>query len=129
MCGVRCQDLDMEIEQRIREMDERLERGFAEILGRMEEAEHHWKEDERARKREWEELEGRAMTAMEEHRHYNDGLIRKMDAMTVVQLNIGREISEDLQKGFAEIQSEGRAHREALWRLLDRLPPREGEDR
>lgn len=120
-------DLDMEIEQQMREMDERLERGFAEILGRMEEAERRWEEDERARRREWEELEGRAMTAMEEHRHYNDGLLRKMDAMTVVQLNIGREISEDLQKGFAEIQSEGRAHREALLRLLDRLPPRENE--
>lgn len=115
-------DLDMEIEQQMREMDDRLERGFAEILGRMEEAEHRWEEDERARRLEWEELEGRAMTAMEEHRHYNDGLLRKMDAMTVVQLNIGREISEDLKKGFAEIQSEGRAHREALWRLLDRLP-------
>jgi hypothetical protein len=120
-------DLDMEIEQQMREMDERLERGFAEILGRMEEAEHRWEEDERARRLEWEELEGRAMTAMEEHRHYNDGLLRKMDAMTVVQLNIGREISEDLKKGFAEIQSEGRAHREALWRLLDRLPPPQSE--
>jgi hypothetical protein len=69
------------------------------------------------------------MTAMEEHRHYNDGLLRKMDAMTVVQLNIGREISEDLQEGFAEIQSEGRAHRDALWRLLDRLPPTEKEEK
>jgi hypothetical protein len=121
------EDLDMEIEQQMREMDERLERGFAEILGRMEEAELRWEEDERARRLEWEELEGRAMTAMEEHRHYNDGLLRKMDAMTVVQLNIGREISEDLKKGFAEIQSEGRAHREALWRLLDRLPPPQNE--
>jgi hypothetical protein len=113
----------MEIEQQMREMDRRLEQGFAEIMGRMEEAELHWEEDERARKREWEELEGRAMTTMEEHRHHNDGLLRKMDAMTVVQVNIAREISEDLQKGFAEIQSEGRAHREALLRLLDRLPP------
>jgi hypothetical protein len=121
-------DLDMEIEQQMREMDERLERGFAEIMGRMEEAERRWEEDERARRREWEELEGRAMTAMEEHRHYNDGLLRKMDAMTVVQVNIAREISEDLQKGFAEIQSEGRAHREALLRLLDRLPPPRSED-
>lgn len=125
MCAVAWHDLDMEIEQQMREMNERQERGFAEIMGRMEEAERRWEEDERARRREWEELEGRAMTAMEEHRHYNDGLLRKMDAMTVVQLNIGREISEDLQEGFAEIQSEGRAHRDALWRLLDRLPPRE----
>jgi hypothetical protein len=120
-------DLDMEIEQRMREMDKRLERGFTEIMGRMEEAERRWEEDERARKREWEELEGRAMTAMEEHRHYNDGLLRKMDAMTVFQANIIREISEDQQKGFAEIQSEGRANREALLHLLDRLPPPRSE--
>jgi len=117
----------MEIEQQMREMDERLERRFAEIMERMGKAERRWEEDERLRKREWEELEGRAMTAMEEHRHYNDGLLRKMDVMTVIELNILREISEDLKKGFAEVQSEGRAHREALWRLLDRLPPRESE--
>lgn len=122
-------DLSMEITQRICEMDERLARGFAEIMERMEEAEHRWEADEQARKREWEALEGRAMTALEEHRHYNDGLLRKMDAMTVVQLNIAHEIHEEHKKGFAEIQAEGRTHREALLRLLDRLPPasQEGE--
>jgi hypothetical protein len=122
-----CEDLDMEIEQQMREMDKRLERRFVEILGRLEMAERRWREDERSRRREWEELEGRAMTAMEEQRHYNDGLLRKMDVMTVIELNILREISEDLKKGFAEVQSEGRAHREALWRLLDRLPPPESQ--
>jgi hypothetical protein len=127
LCVVAWDDLSMEIKQRMREMDERLARGFAEIMGRMEEAERRWEEDERARKREWEELEGRAMTAMEEHRHYNDGLLRKMDTMTVFQVNIAREIQEEHKKGFAEMRSEGRAHREALLRLLDRLPPRENE--
>jgi hypothetical protein len=122
-----CEDLDMEIEQQMREMDERLEQRFAEIMERMARAERRWEEDERSRRREWEELEGRAMTAMEEQRHYNDGLLRKMDVMTVIELNILREISEDLKKGFAEVQSEGRAHREALWRLLDRLPPSESK--
>lgn len=117
----------MEIEQQMRAMDERMERRFAELMGRMEEAERRWEEDEQARKREWEELEGRAMTAMEEHRHYNDGLLRKMSTMSVVEVNMLREISEDLKKGFAEIQSEGHAHREALWRLLDRLPPPESK--
>ena len=120
-------DLDMEIEQQLREMDERSKRGFAELMGRVEEAERRWEESEQARRREWEELEGRAMTAMEEQRHYNDGLLRKMDVMTVIELNILREISEDLKRGFAEVQSEGRAHREALWRLLDRLPPPKSE--
>lgn len=115
----------MEIKRQLSEMDGRLARGFAELMGRLEEAEHRWEEDERARRREWEELEGRAMTAMEEHRHYNDGLLRKMDAMTVFQVNIAREVHEEISKGFAETQAEGRAHREALLRLLDRLPPRQ----
>lgn len=117
----------MGIEQQIREMDERQERRFAELMGRVDEAERRWEESERARRREWEELEGRAMTAMEEHRHYNDGLLRKMDVMTTVELNMLQEIGEDHRKGFAEIQAEGRAHREALLRLLDRLPPAEPE--
>jgi len=118
-------DLSMELKQQLSEMDGRMARGFAEIMGRMEEAERRWEHDERARKREWEELEGRAMTAMEEHRHYNDGLLRKMDVLTIVQVNIAREIHEEISKGFEEMQAEGRAHREALLRVLDRLPPRE----
>jgi hypothetical protein len=120
-------DLDMEIGQLLREMDERQKRRFAELMGRIEEAERCWEESERTRKREWEELEGRAMTAMEEHRHYNDGLLRKMDVMTTVQLNMLHEIGEEHKKGFAEIRSEGRANREALFRLLDRLPPPSSE--
>src|SRR6476469_8518545 len=117
----------MEIEQRLRGMDERMKRGFIELLGRMEEAERRWEEGEGARKREWEELEGRAMTAMEEHRHYNDGLLRKMDVMLTVQLNISREISEAIERGRAEAREENRAHTEALMKMLDRLPPPEGE--
>lgn len=120
-------DLDMEIEQHLRGMDERMERGFTELLGRMEEAERRWEGDERARRREWEELEGRAMTAMEEHRHYNDGLLRKMDVMLTVELNILNEISEKLEKGRAEARTENRANIEALMKMLDRLPPSEGE--
>ena len=117
----------MEIEQHLRGMDERMERGFTELLGRMEEAERRWEGDERARRREWEELEGRAMTAMEEHRHYNDGLLRKMDVMLTVELNILNEISEKLEKGRAEARTENRANIEALMKMLDRLPPSEGE--
>ena len=120
-------DLDMEIEQHLRGMNERMKRGFVELLGRMEEAERRWEESEGARKREWEELEGRAMTAMEEHRHYNDGLLRKMDVMLTVELNILNEISEKLEKGRAEARAENRANIEALMKMLDRLPPPEGE--
>ena len=117
----------MEIEQHLHRMDERMKQGFTELLGRMEVAERHWEEDERARRKEWEELKGRAMTAMEEHRHYNDGLLRKMDVMLTVQLNISREISEDIERGRAEAREENRAHTEALMKMLDRLPPPEGE--
>lgn len=120
-------DLDMEIEQRLREIDERLERGFTELMGRMKEAERRWEEDERSRRREWEALEGRAMTAMEEHRHFNDGLLRKMDVMLTVELNILSEISENMEKGRAEARAENRANIEALMKMLDRLPPSEGE--
>jgi hypothetical protein len=116
-------DLDMEIEQHLNRMDERMKRGFTELLGRMEAAERHWEDDERERRKEWENLEGRAMTAMEEHRHYNDGLLRKMDVMLTVQLNISREISEDIERGRAEAREENRAHTEALMKMLDRLPP------
>ena len=117
----------MEIEKHLCGMDERMKRGFIELLGRMEEAERRWEESEGARKREWEELEGRAMTAMEEHRHYNDGLLRKMDVMLTVELNILNEISEKLEKGRAEARVENRANIEALMKMLDRLPPPEGE--
>ncbi|HEU4462752.1 MAG TPA: hypothetical protein VFR75_09185 [Solirubrobacterales bacterium] len=120
-------DLDMEIGQHLRDMDERMERGFTQLMGRLEAAERRWEEDERARRREWEELEGRAMTAMEGHRHHNDGLLRKMDVMTTVELNILREISEDMEKGRAEAREENRAHTEALMKMLDRLPPPEGK--
>lgn len=112
----------MERERIRRDMDERLERGMKEIQSRLQKIECRWEEDEAARRREWEELEGRMMTATEEHRHYNDGLLRKMTVMTNAQINILREFSEDMQKEFAEGRAQLRANTEAVLKMLDRLP-------
>ncbi len=113
----------MERERIRRDMDARLERGFADIRQRMEKVERRWEESEKARKREGEEFEGRMMTATEEHRHYNDGLLRKMTVMTDAQINILREFSEDMQKEFAEGRAQLQANTEAVLKMLDRLPP------
>ena len=104
-------------------LDGRLERGFADIRERMEKVERRWEEDEKARRREWEALEGRTMTTIEEHRHYNDGLLRKMSVMTEAQINILREFSEDMQREFAEGRAQLRANTEAVLKMLDGLPP------
>jgi hypothetical protein len=117
------EDPVMERERIRRDMDERLERGFAEIRQRMEKVERRWEADEKARKQEWEKLEGRMMTATEEHRHYNDGLLRKMTVMTDAQIGILREFSEDMQREFAEGRAQLRANTEAVLKMLDRLPP------
>ena len=113
----------MERERIRRDLDERLERGVADIRERMEKVERRWEEDEKARRREWEALEGRTMTAIEEHRHYNDGLLRKMSVMTEAQINILREFSEDMQREFAEGRAQLHANTEAVLKMLDRLPP------
>jgi hypothetical protein len=116
------EDPVMERERIRRDMDERLERGMKEIQARLEKIERRWEEDEAARRREWEDLEGRMMTATEEHRHYNDGLLRKMTVMTNEQISILREFSEDMQKEFAEGRAQLRANTEAVLKMLDRLP-------
>lgn len=124
------EDPVMERERVRRDMDQRLERGCKEIRQRLEKIERRWEEDEKARKREWEELEGRMMTATEEHRHYNDGLLRKMSIMTEQYIGILREFSEDMQMQFAkgwadaaESRAQLRANTEAVLKMLDRLPP------
>jgi predicted nucleic acid-binding Zn-ribbon protein len=113
-----------------RTMDRRLARGCAEIRQRLEIVERRWEEDEQTRKREWEDLEGRLMTANEEHRHYNDGLLRKMAVMTEAHIDILRAFGEDVHQEFSKIaaqldegRAETRAQTEAILKMLDRLPP------
>ncbi|HET9196654.1 MAG TPA: hypothetical protein VFN92_00160 [Solirubrobacterales bacterium] len=47
--------------------------------------------------------------------------------MTDEYVTIARSLGEDIQAGFAESRAEGKANREAMMRILDRLPPAGGE--
>lgn len=94
----------------------------------MSQAERRWEKEEEDRRREWEALAGRLMTAAEANRHYHDGLLRKMDVLTQAQLNILRELNEKMEHQYTETLAEMRASREATLRMLDRLPPGDAAD-
>ncbi len=66
------------------------------------------------------------MTAIEEHRLFNDGLFRKMTVMTNEYIKILQEEGEalrGLQVEIAEQRGQLRANTEAVLKALDRLPP------
>ncbi len=123
MCVVLWDDLDMELEQWQEDFDRRLEEGRREIRERIARVERRCEKAEDVRRREWEELQGRVMTAQEKQEHRSDGFLRLMTAMTEEYVKIARSIGEDMQRGFAEGRAESRAQTEALMRMLDRLPP------
>lgn len=115
---------------------ERTDRRGVEIRERLEKIERLWEESEKARRREWEALEGRAMTVWEEIKHFNDGLLRKNTAITQEQLAMSWQVREEFRASFAaareesrrafeEFEEEMRANREATLKMLDRLsePP------
>lgn len=106
-----------------RELDARLARRHVEIRSRLEGVERRWREAEEGRRREWEALEGRLMNAYEEHRHFNDGLLRKMTVMTEEYIEILREGGAIFQREMAEGRAQLRANTEAVLKALDRLPP------
>jgi len=115
-----------------REIAERIERGSAEVKARIDRVERLWREEEEKRRREWEALEGRLLTAEEERRLFNDGLLRKMTAMTDEYIKVLREFGHELQifgqglrDELAEQRAQLRANTEATWKMLDRLPPPE----
>lgn len=116
----------MELEQWRKDFDRRLEEGRREIRERVERVEERCRKAEDARRREWEKLEGRVMTAQEKQEHYSDGFLRMLAAMTEEYVTIARSINEDMRAGFAESRAENKAQTEALLRVLDRLPPTEG---
>lgn len=125
-------DLDMEMEQWQREFDRRVEEGRREIRERIEGVERCCKEAEERRRRDWEELKGRMMSAEEERKHHSDGFLRLMAAMTDEYVTIIRALGDDMKRGFAENRVEAeegraqlRANTEAVLRMLDRLPPSE----
>ncbi len=112
----------MELAQWQKDFDRRVEEGRQEIRGRVERVERRCKEVEDARRREWEELKGRVMTAQEKQEHRSDGFLRLMAAMTEEYVTIARSINQDMKREFAESRAESRAQSEALMRVLDRLP-------
>ncbi|MEX2105998.1 MAG: hypothetical protein WD810_03770 [Solirubrobacterales bacterium] len=115
-------------EERIsREFEERLARCGAEIRARMKKVEDRWEVGEEARRREWEALEGRLMTAEEKRQHFDDGLFRKMSVMTDEYIRIMREGGDALQREIAEQRAQIRANTEAVLMALDRLPPAQSD--
>jgi hypothetical protein len=123
-------DLDMELQRQRCDFERRVEEGREEIRERIERVEQCCKETEAARRRDWEELEGRMMTAEEARKHHSDGILRLMSAVTDEYVTIIRSIGDDMRQGFAKVgaqldegRAETRAQTEALLRMLDRLPP------
>jgi hypothetical protein len=119
--------LDMEIERNRRDSDRRIEEGCREIRERIEGVEQRCKEAGEARRREWEELKGRVMTADEKQEHRSDQFLRLLGAVTDEYVSIARSIKDDMQQQSTERRAETRAQTEALLRILDRLPPLEGD--
>ncbi|HWM54035.1 MAG TPA: hypothetical protein VNO20_01405 [Solirubrobacterales bacterium] len=113
----------MDVEQIRREMKEGFERSLAEIQARTEQVEKHWEKSEEARRREWERLEGRLMTAEEKRKRFDDALLRKNTMMTQAFLAILDEGREEFRQEFAEGRAQMRANTEAVLAVLDRLPP------
>lgn len=128
----------MELEQQMRDFDRRVEEGRGEIRARIEAVEQCCREAENARRRDWEELKGRLMTAEEERKHQSDGVLRLMSTMTQEYVTIIRALGEDMKREFAEgreesrakfeeLLAESRAQRQATLKMLDRLSPPESE--
>lgn len=117
----------MELEEQLRDFDRRVEESRGEIQAHLESIERCCKEAEEARRRDWEELEGRMMTAEEKRQHESDGIQRLMATMTDAHLTVIHSAAADIRREFAEGRAENRAQTEAIWRLLDRLPPPEPE--
>ena len=113
----------VDVEQIRREMKEGFERSLAEIQARTEQVEKHWEKSEEARRREWERLEGRLMTAEEKRKRFDDALLRKNTMMTQAFLAILDEGREEFRQEFAEGRAQMRANTEAVLAVLDRLPP------
>jgi hypothetical protein len=115
--------VDMEVERSRREFEKRLEEGHLEIVEHMERVLRCCRESEEARRRHWEELKGRLMSAEEQRRFELDNIQMLFTTMTREHVNVIAAASEDMERRFAEGRSENKAHTEALLKLLDRLPP------
>jgi hypothetical protein len=115
-------DLDMELESRMEDFERRLAEGREVIREQIERAERRCKEDEAARRRDWEELKGHLATEAEKRQFESDSIQRLFAALTVEYVNVVRSAGEDMKREFAEGRAEARAQTEAILKLLDRLP-------
>ncbi|MGN6256372.1 MAG: hypothetical protein ACTHN3_01300 [Solirubrobacterales bacterium] len=117
------QALDMEVERSRSKFERRLEEGRVEIVEHMERVLRCCREAEEARKRDWEELKGRLMTAEEQRRLELDSIQMLFATMTHEHVRVIAAAMKDMEHRFAETRGENQAHTEALLKLLDRLPP------
>jgi len=128
----------MELERKRCDFERRLEEGRGEVLERIEVLQRELREGGEARRREWEELNGRLMSADEKRQFENDHIQRVLAQMTDAHVGAIRAAREDMSQEFAEsraesrekfeeLQAEARAQRQATLRMLDRLPPSEEE--
>lgn len=115
--------LDMEVERGNRDFERRVEEGRREIMERIEEVERRCREAEGVRQREWEAVTGHVITGQEEQKRSGDAMVRLVAETTAEYIAIIRALGADMQRQFAEIRAENRAHTEALLKVLDRLPP------
>jgi len=138
LCAVDWQALDMEIERERCDFVRRLAEGRGEVLEKIEALQRELREGGEARRREWEELNGRLMTAEEKRQFENDHIQRVLAQMTDTHVQAFQAAQEDMQRAFAEsraesrakfeeLQAEARAQRQATLRMLDRLPPPDEE--
>jgi hypothetical protein len=111
----------MEMERWQRDFDRRVEEGKREIRERIEGVERACKAAGEVRRREWEELKGRVMTAQEEQKHSSDEFLRLLAAVTDEYVTIARSVREDMKQDAAERQAESRAQTETLLQILDQL--------
>jgi hypothetical protein len=131
--------LDMELERKRCDFERRLEEGRGEVLEKIEALQRELREGGEARRREWEELNGRLMTAEEKRQFENDHIQRVLAQMTEAHVRAFQAAQEDMSRLFAEsraesrekfeeLQAEARAQRQATLTMLDRLPPPEEEN-
>ena len=112
----------MELEKQRGEHDRRVEQIGREIQERIEKVERRCKESEEARRKDWERLEGRVMTAQEKQERRSDEFLRLLNAVGSEHLKIVADLGDDMKRKFAESHGENRAQTEALMKMLDRLP-------
>lgn len=115
--------LDMELERGKRDFERRVEGVGREIQERIERVEERCKKEEKARRSEWEKLEGRMMTAEENQQRRSDELLRLTTAVGHEHIKIIRALGEDMHNEFQETRAENRAQSDALLKMMDRLPP------